>query len=177
MTYVIDTSSWQQFFGCYGRERFPTLWKLFGGLVAGGKITSIRHVLREIENRDKNNGELDWANLHPELFPKVSERESQFLREIYAVPRFGHVVPTVIRADYADEDQDEDQDEDSDADADPFLIARANAIDGMVITQERQRGNRVSIPSICLHFDIKCGTLDDLMVAEGWSFLSHSPLR
>ncbi len=166
MTYVIDTSSWQQLFGCYRRERFPTLWHQFGELVSGGSITSIKHVLREIENRDKNNGELQWSNAHLELFPEVSEIESQFLREIYAVPRFSHVVPAEIR----DDDSDEEQDEDPDADADPFLIARANAIDGMVITQERMRGNRVRIPSICRHFDIKCGTLDDLMERENWSF-------
>lgn len=162
MTYVLDTSSWQQLFGCYGHERFPTLWNLFGELVSGGEITSIRHVLREIENRNKNNGELQWASSHLALFPPLSEKESQFLREIFAVPRFRHVIPTEIR--------DDDADEDSDADADPFLIARAKAIDGIVITQERERGNRVRIPSICNHFDIKCGTLDDLMAMEDWSF-------
>ena len=166
MKYVIDTSSWQQLFGCYGRERFPTLWSQFGELVAGGKITSIRHVLREIENRNKNNGELEWANAHLELFPSLKENESQFLRKIYAVPRFRHVIPTEIR----DDDEEEDQDEDSDTDADPFLIARARAIAGMVITQERERGNRVRIPTICNQFGIKCGTLDDLMELEGWSF-------
>ncbi len=166
MRYVIDTSSWQQLFGCYGQERFPTLWIQFGELVAGGAITSIKHVLREIENRDKNNGELEWANAHLDLFHAVSEKESQFLRELYAVPRFRHVVPTEVR----DDDTDEEQDEDWDSDADPFLIARAKNIDGMVITQERERGNRVRIPTICSYFDIKCGTFDDLMAAEGWSF-------
>ena len=166
MKYVIDTSSWQQLFGCYKSDRLPSLWYLFDELVAGGGITSIRHVLREIENRNKKNGELEWAQSHSSLFPRLSENDSQFLREIYAVPRFRHVIPTEIR----DDDEVEDQDEDSDADADPFLIARANAIDGMVITQERERGNRVRIPTICNQFGIKCGTLDDLMAMEGWSF-------
>jgi len=164
--YVIDTSSWQQLFGCYRRARFPTLWQLFDELVASGAIISVSHVLREIENRDKKNDELEWAKAHLELFPRVSEKESQFLREIYAVPRFRHVVPTEIR----DDDVDEEQDEDSGADADPFLIARAKILDGMVITQERERGNRVRIPTICGHFDIECGTLDDLMEKENWSF-------
>ena len=166
MTYVIDTSSWQQLFGCYRRERFPTLWHQFDELISGGAITSIRHVLREIENRDKNNGEFQWANAHLELFPRVSGIDWQFLQEIYAVPRFRHVVPAEIR----DDDSDEDQHEDSDTDADPFLIARANAIDGMVITQERERGNRVTIPSICRHFAIQCGSLDELMQRENWRF-------
>ena len=163
---MIDTSSWQQLFGCYKRVRFPTLWQLFDELVASGAIISVSHVLREIENRDKKNDELEWAKAHTNLFPDVNEEEFQFLREIFQVPRFRHVVPTEIR----DDDVDKNQDEDSNTDADPFLIARANAIDGMVITQERERGNRVRIPSICNYFDIKCGTLDDLMAMENWSF-------
>ncbi len=166
MKYVIDTSSWQQLFGCYRYERFPSLWKRFDDLVSSGAITSIRHVLREIENRDKKNGELEWANSHLELFPRINDIESQFLRDIYDVPRFRHVVPTDIR----DDDEYDDLDADSDEIADPFLIAKARAIDGMVITQERERGNRVRIPGICKHFDIQCGTLDDLMRMEDWRF-------
>ncbi len=156
MKYVFDTSSIQQLFGCYKRARFPSLWKKFDELVASGAITSIRHVMRGISHRDKGNGELEWAKAHSDLFPSFAENESLFLREIFEVPRFRHVIPTNLR--------------DTEAAADPYLIARANAIDGMIITQERERGNRVRIPSICNHFDINCGTLDDLMALEGWSF-------
>ncbi len=156
MRYVIDTSSFQQLFGCYKRARFPSLWNKFDELVDCGAITSIEHVMREIRDRGKSNGELEWAEAHTELFPRITENESLFLRRIFDEPRFRHVVPTDIR--------------DTDAPADPYLIARAKTIDGMVITQERERGNRVRIPSICNHFDIKCGMLDDLMEIEDWSF-------
>ena len=156
MSYVIDTSSFQQLFGCYKHARFPSLWNKFDELVDHGAITSIRHVMREIGQRDKRNGELEWAQTRPDLFPSVTENESLFLREIYEIPRFRHIVSMDLR--------------DTDADADPYLIARANSIGGMVITQERKRGNRVRIPTICDHFDIKCGTLDDLMCMENWEF-------
>ena len=156
MKYVIDTNSFQQLFGCYPRERFPSLWRNFDELVDGGAISSIAHVLREIQNRDRKHGELEWAQAHRELFHPISGNESQFLRKIFQIPRFRHVVPTDIR--------------DTDAPADPYLIARAEATESMVVTQETMRGNRVRIPTICSYFDIKCGTLDDLMAAEGWSF-------
>ena len=166
MKYVIDTSSWQQLFGCYRKERFPILWALYNELVADGAITSIQQVLREIENRNKHNGELEWAQEHMGLFPSIGETESQFLQEIYDVPRFRHVVPAYLR----DDSEDEDEYADWVARADPYLIARAKIIEGMVITQERERGNRVRIPTICGHFDIECGTLDNLMEKEDWSF-------
>ena len=156
MIYVFDTSSWQQLFGCYGRCRFPTLWNMFDELVALRRVTSIEHILNEIERRDKKNGELEWAREHSDLFPVLSHNDSLFLSEIYNEPRFRHVVSIERR--------------DAQAPADPYLIARAKTVEGMVITQERTRGNRVRIPSICKYFDIKCGTLDDLMAAEGWSF-------
>ena len=156
MIYVFDTTSWQQLFGCYSRCRFPTLWKLFDELVALHRVTSIEQVMNEIERRDKKNGELEWARENPDVFPVLSHIDSLLLGEIYKEPRFRHVVSIDQR--------------DAQAPADPYLIARANAIGGMVITQERERGNRVRIPSICRHFDIKCGSLDDFMERENWSF-------
>lgn len=129
---------------------------MFDELVALRRVTSIEHILNEIERRDKKNGELEWAREHSDLFPVLSHNDSLFLSEIYNEPRFRHVVSIERR--------------DAQAPADPYLIARAKTVEGMVITQERTRGNRVRIPSICKYFDIKCGTLDDLMAAEGWSF-------
>ena len=119
---------------------------------------------------------LNWATAHRNLFPDVNEQEFQFLREIFQVPRFRHLVPDyVLDSDY-DEDThefaeaDKFEEEKTDESADPFLIARAKILDGMVISQERKRGNRVRIPTICGHFSIECGTLDDMMEKENWSF-------
>ena len=176
MIYVIDTSSWQQLFVCYRRIRFPTLWQSFDELVASGAIISVSHVLREIGNRDKKNGEFEWATANTNLFPDLNEEEIRFLRNIFQVPRFRHVVRDYLQDTNDDEnandfaDAHKLKDEKTDESADPFLIARAKILDGMVITQERERGNRVRIPSICYHFDIACGTLDDLMEVENWSF-------
>ena len=173
---MIDTSSWQQLFRCYRRMRFPTLWRMFDELVASGAIISVSHVLREIEIRDKNNDEVEWAKAHTNLFSDLQEQEIQFLQQIFQVPRFRHVVPHYLADTDADEmafefaDVDKHGEENTDESADPFLIARAKILDGMVITQERERGNRVRIPSICNHFDIACGSLDDLMELERWSF-------
>lgn len=156
MIYVFDTSSVQQLFLCYHVERFPSLWRRFDELIQIRTITSVEQVLQEIGNRDKKHGELEWAQNHPDLFPRITANESQFFHQLYQEPRFRHVVPIDIR--------------DRNTPADPYLIARANALDGMVISQERVRGNRVTIPSMCDQFDVKHGTLDDLMAAEGWSF-------
>ena len=126
--YVVDTSSLQQLFRCYSRERFPTLWIRFDELVERGAIISTQQVMREIEQRNKKNGELEWAKANKELFPSSTEKELQFLRKIYEVPRFRQTIPTDIR--------------NPNTPADPFLIARAKIVGGTVITQEREPPNQ-----------------------------------
>ena len=156
MTYVFDTNSFQQLFRCYSRARFPSLWNRFDALVAAGNVTSCVQVFDEIQVRDKNDGEMQWANAHSPLFPMVTGEELEFLQRIYEVPQFRHVVPLDVR--------------DQNLPADPFLIARADFLDGMVVTQERESGAKVRIPFICRHFDIPCGSLDSFMEAEKWIF-------
>ena len=74
--YVIDTSSLQQLFRCYSQERFPTLWQRFDELVAYGTITSIRQVMREIEQRNKKDGEVEWVAERTKTCFRVQQSKS-----------------------------------------------------------------------------------------------------
>ena len=156
MTYVLDTSSWQQLFGCYNSDRFPSLWRNFNILVFSGAVISTEQVLNEIRNRDRKNGEVEWANEHNALFPGLTNDLSLFLSRILAFPRFGHTVPTNTRG--------------PSAPADVFLIALAADIGGAVITEERRRGQRVTIPHICDEIDFPCLSLQGMMELEHWRF-------
>ena len=128
--YVIDTSSLQQLFRCYSQERFPTLWQRFDELVAYGTITSIRQVMREIEQRIKKDGEVEWVRAHQDLFPGSTEQELHFLRTIFEVAHFRHTIPENVR--------------NPNTSADPFLIARAKVVGATVITQEREPPKEVA---------------------------------
>ena len=54
--------------------------------------------------------------------------------------------------------------------ADAFIIARAHAIGGTVVTMERFKPNAVKIPNICEHFKVPYLDLEGFMEAEGWEF-------
>lgn len=54
--------------------------------------------------------------------------------------------------------------------ADPFVIALAEAINGCVVTQEKEKPNAAKIPNVCDHFDIECTNLQGFMEREGWKF-------
>ena len=54
--------------------------------------------------------------------------------------------------------------------ADPFIIAKARAINGCVVTEESQQPNAPKIPNVCHHFEIDCTDLQGFMEREDWEF-------
>lgn len=54
--------------------------------------------------------------------------------------------------------------------ADPFVIAKAKAISGCVVSEERYKENSAKIPNVCEHFKIPCISLEEFMEKENWRF-------
>lgn len=54
--------------------------------------------------------------------------------------------------------------------ADAFIVARAHAIGGTVVTMERLKPNAVKLPNICQHFKTPYLDLEGFMESEGWEF-------
>ena len=156
MTYVFDTAPlWTLFQNFYPR-RFPTLWQSFDELIEGGQIVSTREVGREIDNcpveRLRN-----WAGNNEEVFTIPTAAEGAFVGQVYAVPHFQQNIERqkLLKGGVL---------------ADPFVVAKASAIGGAVVTMEQYKDNAAKIPNICDHFDVVCMSLEDFMEAEGWTF-------
>lgn len=54
--------------------------------------------------------------------------------------------------------------------ADAFIVARAYATGGTVVTMERFKPNAVKVPNICEHFKIPYLDVEGFMEKEGWVF-------
>ena len=54
--------------------------------------------------------------------------------------------------------------------ADAFIVARAFAVGGTVVTMERLKANAAKVPNICEHFKIPYLDLEGFMEREGWEF-------
>jgi hypothetical protein len=54
--------------------------------------------------------------------------------------------------------------------ADPFLIAKAETISGVVVTQEEFKPNGVKIPNVCKERNIRCINLEEFMEHQKWIF-------
>ena len=155
MTYVFDTNVFSQLFGCYYRSRFPSLWARFEDMMLAGQITSTREVMLELAE-GRSYGASDWATTHLELFPNLTADEGQFITQIFLVPHFQQIIDKKLK--------------NGGRNADTFIIARAEILGGIVVTQESEPPHGARIPNICRHFGIDCYKLEDFMERENWSF-------
>lgn len=156
MSYVFDTSALSPLFKNFYRKRFPSLWEQFDELVEDGEITSTREVAREIQNGPVA-ALREWAASQRDVFPTPNAAEAAFVGQIFAVPHFLQIIEhkKLLKGGL---------------NADPFIIARAQATGGTVVTLEGEPPNGAKIPNICRHFGIPCLSLEGFMEEEGWTF-------
>jgi hypothetical protein len=154
--YIFDTSSFKQLFGFYP-SRFPRLWSLFDQLVADGRISSVKEVLREMQIGGAQHLDTDWGQRHKEIFKEPTAAEASILREIFSNRHFQQSIERRKLLNGGPF-------------ADPFIIARAKLYDATVVTEEREKPNGTKIPNICKELNVKCTNLEGFMELEGWEF-------
>ena len=156
MAYVFDTNSFREL-GSYYPDQFPTFWEKFNRAVAVGTIISVREVRRELDAQVHHTHLFDWVGDHGDIFFPPNPAEMRFVSEIFSVQHFQMLVSEqdLLAGNLR---------------ADPFIIAKAKAINGCVVTEERRRLNAAKIPNVCDHFGIDCTNLQGFMEREGWTF-------
>jgi len=154
--YVLDTGVISCLHKNYYRSRFVSLWKAFDQLVADGKVTSTREAFRELHDGVPG-ADLAWATANEKLFAIPDAKEGTFVGQIYSVPHFQANIEKqkLLKGG---------------RNADAFIVARAYATDGTVVTMERLKPNATKVPNICEHFKIPCLDLEGFMENEGWEF-------
>lgn len=131
------------------------LWRQFDSLVADGRVTSTRQVGRELD--PYSHGHEEWIRSNQHIFTTPTAAEGQIILEIYAVRHFQHnVEQKKIQA--------------GGFNADPFVVAKACANDGIVVTLEEERPDGAKIPNICRHFGVPWLNLEGFMEQEHWIF-------
>lgn len=155
MIYALDYSFIIQLHKHYYRESFPSMWRLFDDMVSANAFTSTREVFRELE--DSGDAAAKWAEANSVLFTTRNAVEGAFVAGIYAVPHFQANIEKqkLLKGG---------------KNADPFVIARAHAVRGTVLTMEQLKPHAAKIPNICRHFKIQSLDLRNFMLAEGWKF-------
>ena len=154
--YVLDTAVISNLHKNYYRKRFVSLWKEFDQLVADGKVTSTREVFHELGDGSPG-ADLEWAKANLTLFATPDAKEGAFVAKIYGV---AHFQANIERQKLYKGGRN----------ADAFVVARAFAVGGTVVTAEHFKPNAVKVPNICKHFGIPCVDFEGFMEMEGWKF-------
>ena len=155
MKYVFDSDALIDLFNNFYPERFPSLWVKFDELVRDGTIISVREVYNEIEGYGDRLPQ--WVKKEKDFFQQPSTEELAFVGKIFKVPHFQSLIREKARIQGKPV-------------ADPFVIAKAKALNGCVITQEKHMPNAPKIPNVCEHFKIDCTNLEGFMKKENWKF-------
>lgn len=154
--YVLDTNVISCLHKNYYRNRFVSLWKAFDEIVVNGKITSTREAYHELHDGVPGD-DTEWAKTHEELFAIPDAKEGAFVGSIYSVAHFQANIEKqkLLKGG---------------RNADAFIVARAYATGGTVVTMERFKPHAVKLPNICAHFNIPYLDLEGFMESEGWEF-------
>lgn len=154
--YVLDTNVISNLHKNYYRKRFVSLWKAFDKLVADGRITSTREAYHELHDGVPG-ADTEWAKANEELFATPDAKEGAFVGQIYPVAHFqANIEKQKLFK--------------GGRNADAFIVARAFAVGGTVVTMERLKANAAKVPNICEHFKIPYLDLEGFMEREGWEF-------
>jgi len=157
MICVFDTNSLSVLFDNFYLDRFPSLWEKFDKLILGGGIVSVREVYNEIIRREPATRLVGWAKTNREVFVQPSVEEMKFVSTIFSVRHFQALIRKKERLMGTPV-------------ADPFLIAKANIENRLLVTQETLKPNAANIPNVCEHFGVQYANLEGFMEREGWQF-------
>jgi len=161
--YVIDASSLIRIKPeDYPQDIFVSLWSNMENLVKEGRLKSSILVFDELKRKDDNI--YKWAKKNKNmLFIDITPQQTKIVKEILKTDDFRALVDHRAQG----------------GEADPFIIAIALEKDvqqtltsfnkkKIVVTEEKLRGNKITIPYVCQHFGIECIKIFDMFRREGW---------
>jgi len=160
MHYVLDTNFFVDS-RVYYPETFPSFWNRMDAAVSQNKISSVKEVRQElVRYGGPQQHLLDWIKNHTHIFTAPTSAEQGRVLQILAVPRFQGLVNSkqILKGHPV---------------ADPFIIAKAWANEGTVVTTEdagRGQTQKIRIPAVCAHFNVRCLHPEEFMQEMGWQF-------
>lgn len=154
--YLFDTSSISELYHFY-ESRFVSLWDQFDLLINEGKINSIKEVKRELGALNRNNNIDKRENIKKDFYIELTLEDFNSVKEILAIKGNQELVhrKSINKGTPC---------------ADPFLVAKAENENYVVVTQEKYVANAINLPSVCKSRGVRCINLEQFMEEQKWTF-------
>ncbi len=162
MIYIIDTNSISHIMKTFYFETFPSFWERFNPLVESMQIISTRESLNEIKYINHIAEDVEnWFNrlsIRKEVFFSIpTVEELNYVTKILSIQHFQQSVTkqSFLKGNPI---------------ADPFIVGKAMAFQGTVITEEKYKENSAKIPNICEYFRVPCINVRQFLQHQSWVF-------
>ncbi len=127
------------------KQTFSDIWETFAQMITDGELYSTIEVRDELKDEDLE----EWSKLHKELFYPLTQEIQEYTKSILKN------YPTLIKMTSK-----------ANSNADPFLIATAQVLNAIVVTNEKSgdvKNGNYKIPNVCNELNLECLNLQDFI--------------
>ena len=96
--YSLDTNTLSQIYRFYYKDRFPSFWVRFNGLVSSARASSVSEVETELRGSiGLSSAVHELKRLNQEFFSSPSSGEQDFVAQIFRVPHFLNLLSNYLK--------------------------------------------------------------------------------
>lgn len=153
MTYILDTCIFRELLDHLPKKgiHFEKIWQSLEEGFSNGDFVSVDECFNELmKSYDDKSENVKWLQLHKNAFLNPTNKESLIIRDIFKNKKMQEAVHTknIIENRPA---------------ADVYIIAKAEALNAIIVTKEKYKNHSAQIPNICESRNIRYINYDDFM--------------
>ena len=153
MIYILDTNIFRKILEHLPKKGkyFERLWKALETGIQNEVYQSVDECYNELSaHYDDKNANMQWLKNNKKMFLTPTSDESQIIRVLFQNSKMMENIHTknIIN---------------NRPSADPYIAAKAKALGGIVVTEEKHKPHSAQLPNICEELNIQCITYDDFM--------------
>lgn len=152
MIYLIDTSVLRKLLDHFPKQGayFIKVWQKIEALI-GSEIFSVDECFNELEKHyNKNNEHMAWIDTHKNMFLNPTNIESLTIKSIFSDKKMQESIhlKNIL---------------DNRPSADVYLVAKAKALNAIIVTTEFFKENSAQIPNMCMACNVAYIGYDEFM--------------
>lgn len=153
MKYLLDTCIFRKLLDHFPRKGkpFEGVWEKFEAGIECGDIISVDECFNELANHyDEKIENYFWIKKRKDSFLVPTDEESIYISQIFVNPKMRENIrrKNILENRPA---------------ADAYLVAKAKAIGGTIVTVEEYKPNSAQLPNICEFMTVPCISYDNFM--------------
>jgi len=153
MIYILDTNIYRKLLDHFPKKgkSFEDIWANIDKGIHNDSLVSVDECYRELARHfDKKNENLIWIKDRKKMFLYPSNDESIIIREVFQSPKMRESVhnKNIIQ---------------NRPSADIYIVAKAKALNAIVVTTEEYKPHSAQLPNICEILNVQYISYDDFM--------------